>query len=139
MIQPGEILLLNIPLVDPPHDKFMLVLSISPKAYFVFINSRISDFIRGKTHLLQAQVIIDAHSHRFLDYDSYVDCSGPFYQGEPDLQRIHYQLQSDPWRRKGMCTPEVLNQVLAALNTTPTVSPRIRRAAQEFLRLLLTQ
>lgn len=137
MISPGEILLLDIPLVDPPHDKFTLVLSVSPKAYFVFINSRISDFIRGKPDLLQAQVTIDAGSHRFLEYDSYLNCSEVFYQGEPEMERIRVQLRNDPSRHKGMCSTEVLNKVLAALNEAPTVSGRIRKAAQESLSPLL--
>ncbi len=139
MIQSGEILLLGIPLVTPPHDKFVLVLAVSPKAYFVFINSHISDFIQAELALRQAQISIDSASHNFLDYDSFIECSQPFYQGEMDLRCIYEQLQREPWRHKGKCSSEVLKQVLVALNEARTVSERIRNATRKSLLPLLAE
>lgn len=137
MIQPGEILLLDLPLVDPPHDKFVLVLSVEPAAFFAFINSKISPFYRDRPHLSAAQVIIDAQNHSFLDYDSYVDCANPFIQEEIDLNRIESQLRKDPWRRKSHCSPTVLTLVLLALMECRSVSPRIRNAAHRGLSPLI--
>lgn len=137
MIRPGEILLLDLPLVDPPHDKFVLVLAISPKAYFAFINSRITDFAQARPALRKAQVVIDAASHKFLNYDSYLDCADTFYQGETDLQRIYKQLETEPSRHKGSCSPAVLRRALSALNEAPTVSKHVFNAALESLTPLL--
>lgn len=137
MIRPGEILLLDLPIVDPPHDKFVLVLAVSPDAFFAFINSNISPFLAARPNMRNVQVTIDAAAHRFLNYDSYINCAEPFFRDGVDLQLIEEQLRIDPWRRKGACSTVVLEQVLDALENARTVSQHIRDAVRTALRPLI--
>jgi hypothetical protein len=121
MLKPGGILLIDCSLVDPPHDKFVVVLCLEPKPLFAFINSKIRPFIQARQSLLDAQVEIDCRNHRCLHHDSYVDCSEPFTWEAKDFED---QLQREPYRNKGLCSRAVLIKVLEAVEAATTISSR---------------
>lgn len=72
--------------------------------------------------LLECQVIIDAESND-LKYDSYIDCTDPYGYDLEDAQR---QISKEGWRDKGMISPEVLAEVIRAVEKSPTLQTKKR-------------
>lgn len=130
MLKPGEIILVDCPLVDPPHDKFVVVLCLEPKPLFVFINSKINNFVRNRQALLNAQVTIDRQNHQFLDHDSYIDCAEPFTWSIEDFEK---QLQQETERKKRQCSESVIRRIIDAINTAPTIALRDKAAIASAL------
>lgn len=67
-----------------PKDKFVVIVCRDLKAMGFLVNSEIRPYVQKRPNLLACQVIIEASSHKCLDYDSYVDCSNlyPFEDTE---------------------------------------------------------
>lgn len=134
MLEPGRILLIDCPLVDPPHDKFVVVLCLEPKPLFAFINSGIRPFIQARQFLLDAQVEIDCRNHRCLHHNSYIDCSEPFTWATDDFEN---QLRQQPNRNKGLCSKAVLTRILEAITAATTISQRDKAAITAALMSLV--
>lgn len=135
MLEPGELILIDCPIVNPPHDKFALVLSLKPKPLFAFINSRINEFIQKQPRLLEVQVLIDCRHHTCLNYDSYLDCSEVVTQSLTDIEE---QLRREPSRDKGRCSTKVLKAVVAAINKAHTISPLNKQWITDALEVRLS-
>lgn len=58
-----------------PKDKFVIIACIDTNPWGFFINTEINQFILKRPELLACQVHIKVASYKFLDYDSYVDCT----------------------------------------------------------------
>ena len=60
---------------DPCNKYLVLACSSNNNPRFFIINTEIPHFIKKKQILLDAQVKLDARGYRFLQYDSYLNCS----------------------------------------------------------------
>jgi len=58
-----------------PKDKFVAIACRDSRPRGFFINTDIHPYIQNRPHLSSCQVVIKASYYRFLDYDSYIDCS----------------------------------------------------------------
>ena len=65
----------NCPQSKPPKDKFVAIVCKDSKLMGFFINSNIRPYVQKKPDLFACQAVIEASNHKFLKYDSYVDCS----------------------------------------------------------------
>jgi hypothetical protein len=63
-----------------PKDKFVAIMCNQPLLIGFFINTEIRPFIQHNPDLLKCQVKIQTSHYRFLDYDSYINCSNNPYQ-----------------------------------------------------------
>lgn len=72
--KPGQILHLTCNFTNPSKEKFLVLVSCEPVRLFI-INSVINPFIQKNPTLLSCQVKLKASDYKFLDYDSYIDCS----------------------------------------------------------------
>lgn len=58
----------------PPKDKLVAIVCKDSKLMGFFINKGIRPYVQKIPALLACQAVIEASSHKCLDYDSYVDC-----------------------------------------------------------------
>jgi hypothetical protein len=120
-LQPGRVVYLFCEFTVPkPKDKYLLLCCVDPLPLFFVINSKVSDFIKERDHLLRCQARLDVASHGFLDHDSFIACHEA--KSEFSVDDINKQLLSDMDRIKGMISNDVRDQVLAAVKTC-TVLP----------------
>lgn len=61
--------------ITPPHSKYYVVVSLEPLILGFFINSEVNAYIKRRRQLLDAQVKLLQAEHKFLAYDSWLDCS----------------------------------------------------------------
>jgi hypothetical protein len=61
-----------------PKDKFLVIVYIDPLPHGFLVNSRINAFIANRSYLLCCEASILQAQHRFLKYDSYIDCRDIF-------------------------------------------------------------
>lgn len=61
-----------------PKDKFVVIVYRALNPWGFFINSDIRQFVQNQPDLLICQVSIQAKDYKFLDHDSYIDCTDLF-------------------------------------------------------------
>ena len=111
--------------------KRFVVLHSDEKTLTVVINSEINQILRTPA-LFACQVVLPLHSHGFMIRDSSIDCSRvrTFETADIILQAMN-SLDSD-WLL-GKISPDVRDQMLAALKRSPTIAPPILRVCCEDL------
>ncbi len=78
-----------------PKDKYVVIVYIDKNPMGFFINTRISNYILNKPHLLVCEAVIQANEHKILRYDSYVDCQKIYEFEDKELER-RFDSMSDP-------------------------------------------
>lgn len=116
MIQVGGIYLVYVSLTDPPKDKFCLCLTTD--AWLFFINSRVHPYIASRPVLSSQQISLPSKTHKFLKYDSWIDCSDPI---SISAVKIDQQCATDPSRFKGLANESVLAAVLLSVASSSTL------------------
>jgi len=114
----GAILHLYCSFTKPPKEKFLVVVCLDPKPLLVFINSKINALVQRNPDLAQCQIQIDAESHPFLNYDSYVDCSDVC-----SFTSDHLEEQAKA-QFKGTVSSQVLSEIDVAIQKSPLISTR---------------
>jgi len=74
-ITPGTIFRAFISTTSPPKSKYFILVARDPLCCF-FINSEINEFKARRPYLRQQQIRLHQKDYAFLDYDSWLDCSG---------------------------------------------------------------
>lgn len=100
-LTPGIVLSIYYDTIEPPNNKFVVLLEFNEFPLFFFINSEINNFSKKRNELLKCQVkVLKEPNHPFLKYDSFIDCSRikNHYPKSEYLQ----QIQSDPKRIAGI-------------------------------------
>ena len=100
-------------------DKFCILTCVEPKTLFLLINTQPSKLKQEQPELSECQVLIDAKSHNFLDYDSYIDCTEALGY---DINYMMQQLEADRTRIKCQLSDPILNAVIKAIENN--VIPR---------------
>jgi hypothetical protein len=119
-IKPGAVIRLDIKFPEITKPKFLVLVAEDDPDYWTFIvNSEINPFIAKRPHLMQCQVAIDAAGHPFLSRDSHIACNEVLKLKREDVIR---ELTADPSAIKGEITPQVKDQILAAVKFADTLS-----------------
>lgn len=98
-VRPGDVFHLWCTVCRPPKFKFYVVAYTEPRVRYMLINSAPAPFQREKDELMQHQLVIRVQDHPFLQYDSYLDCSGII--GGPTLDELAVECQGNPRTRIG--------------------------------------
>ena len=118
-LKPGCVVKLLVKFPQITKEKFLVLVADDDPEYLTFIvNSEINSFITNRPHLLQCQVAIDVASHDFLDHDSHVACHEILPMKREDVIKT---LMGDPSAIKGEVSPDVLNQIVAAVKFAKTI------------------
>ena len=120
-LAPGRVLYLFSRFSNPAKDKYLVLVCLGPHALLLVINSRISQYVDQRQHLLSCQVSLRATDYGFLDHDSYIDCSKVITDFHE--QTIRDQLLADTSRIKGELGPITKGLVLQAIRSARTISP----------------
>lgn len=120
-LTPGQILLLHCDFTIPPKDKFLVLVGIETEALFFVINSEVHEFIRKREWLFRCQVEIGHEEHPFLNHHSFIDCTEVRKIMLPD---VYEQMERDIGRLKGGISPQVCEQIIAAVKFAKTLSAK---------------
>jgi len=121
-LKPGQVLYLFCTFTSPPKEKYLVFVCADPVPLFFIINSRIHPYVAGQPALNQCQVKLRSVDYRFLDHDSYVDCSNVVTAfNEDDLER---QVIRDVGRIKGELTITSKEEIIQAVQNARTISKR---------------
>lgn len=118
---PGRVLYLFCNFTQPPKEKYLLIASTNPLILMFVINSEINQFKTRKPHLLNAQLPISVIDHKFLDHDSFIDCSQVVSQNDFSLKEIHSQVLKDMSRIKGTISQLLAQQIISVVNNSRTL------------------
>lgn len=118
-LKPGCVIRLVVKFATITKPKFLVLVATDDPEYLTFIvNSEINPFILNRPHLSQCQVSIDAATHDFLDHDSHVACHETLPIRREDVIKA---LIADPSSIKGIISPDVRAQVVAAVKFAKTL------------------
>lgn len=118
-LQPGVVVKFMAEMDDGKmHEKRFVVLDVNERTFTCVINSRISAFVARDQNKAQCQVSIKADQHPFMSWDSHVDCSRIRTYSRSELID---QLCANPEWILGMTTPELREQIVAAIKTSKTI------------------
>lgn len=82
-----------------PKDKLVIITNEIDGEYIgFFINSRISDYVRSREHLLECQSYILASDHDCLTHDSKVSCETSYLFTEDELSEMRDDVSEDAKR-----------------------------------------
>lgn len=122
-ICPGTVLKLYCNFPVDPHDKFLIILHKDKRPLFFLINSVINEFINLHPDLRNCQLEIKRiPNHKFLDYDSWIDCSK--VQNLFEYEEIVSILLRDFNRIVGKIDKEITKNICEIVNkeNTKTIS-----------------
>lgn len=118
-LKPGCVIRLLVKFPQVTKQKFLVLVADDDHEYLTFIvNSEINPFISNRQHLLQCQVSIDAANHNFLDHDSHIACNEVLPMKREEVIK---SLMTDPSAIKGAVSPDVRNQIVAAVKFAKTI------------------
>jgi len=113
---PGMVLFLWFRTMKPfPKDKFAVLCCLEPSPIFLLINSDQNTFIVNTPELVKHHLPVDAASHPFLSYDSWLDCSAPFGY---DTEELLNALRKEPARVRGKLSQKLIQDAVALISTS---------------------
>jgi len=120
-LRPGAVVKLKYVMDDGVlQEKRFLVVSVESETVTFVINSEIGNYLKARPALLKCQVGMDVATHPFMTHDSHVDCSRA--RSYPK-QQVIAQLIAEPSWVLGDITADLRSQVVAAIKSSPTLSP----------------
>ena len=90
----------------------------------VFINTEINPNVFPTQSLKDLHLTLQADTNKYLDYDSYVDCSNITEYNADELKNI---LIKSPATHVGELNEENLNNVLSAIKGSPLISNKKKK------------
>lgn len=118
--------------IEPPDNKYLLLVAIIPEPLWFFINSRINTFKSNSPALSACQVRLKQADHSFLSWDSFVDCS------KADkcfsLTYVRNRFLSDSKKTfKGQITSLAKKEICSAMMQSITLEGRYKKMIFEEL------
>jgi len=118
---PGTIIKFNAIMDDGKlQEKRFIILDVSGDTFTCVINSKINSFIAKNAKLLQCQVEIKKQQHPFMDWDSHIDCTRVRTYSTDNVVE---QLKGVPTWILGCADNNLIDQIMAALKLSPSLSP----------------
>lgn len=122
-IVPGAIVHVYCSYIPKPKPKFVVIVHVDIEDDLIlgfFINSEINPFIESNPDLKLCQVDMPVATYKFLDADSYLNCTE--VQDQLGCEELAYYLASNPKDHKGMIAEKELVEVLQVVNDARTIS-----------------
>jgi hypothetical protein len=108
--------ILWFPITKPrPKEKFAVLGPIEPKLMLLFIDTDVNPFVNNTQERRDHHLVIDAQSHPFLAYDSWVDCSYPIGY---DLPQLSSTLQRKPEAVRGTISDDLRIAICQRISTS---------------------
>lgn len=102
------------------HEKRFVVVHCNDETATMVINSEISAYVRSRPRVLACQVTIDQASHRFMSWDSHIDCSAARrYATEGVIDQL---AEHTDWVL-GAVSDDVRHRIIAAMKVAPGITP----------------
>lgn len=132
-LTPGRVLYVLCDFTTPRKYKYLVLMcpDAQPHPLLFVVNSRISDYLRKRPHLLACQVAIRAADYDWLRHDSYIDCSKVIE--DLDLATITSRMVDDMNGIKGELDADTCSRIVAVVQAARTVSKNHKRAIVEAL------
>lgn len=131
-LTPGRVLYLWCNFIDPPKNKYVVLLWKRKNCLLFMINSNIVRFIQADEHLRSLQIKLKVTEYGFLDYDSWINCMDV---KSIALEEIQKQLMQDVSRIKDELTLETREQVRMVVGTAQTISPLHKKLIMSSLQI----
>lgn len=118
-LKPGCVIRLQVKFPQVTKQKFLVLVADDDPEYLTFVvNFEINPFVSNRQHLLQCQVFIDVANHNFLDHDSHIACNEVLPMKREEVIKSLMEL---PTAIKGTVSPDVRNQIVAAVKFAKTI------------------
>ena len=121
--------LVRSPVLDttPPKFKFWVVIGFADEGAemgVVYLNTQPNAFIQRNSVLAALQMPVRHDGRNLVDYDCYADCTELKRKSTAAIQQ---QLADEPAYVRGVLQPAELAVLLAALRSSPKISPRDKK------------
>jgi len=120
-VAPGDVIRLYFQTTKPPKFKRCVVACLSPSPILLLINSEINDFVINSDDLKSLQIMIDTATHKFMDWDSWIDCSQLF--GYPK-DWLDAAIANNPLQHLGTISEAIRQDIIDAVRETRIHSPK---------------
>ncbi len=127
-LTPGRVFYVLCDFTNPRKHKYLVLVcpDTQPRPLLFVVNSRISDYLRKRPHLLACQVTLRAADYDWLRHDSYIDCSHVIEDIE--LPTIIDQMVNDTNCVKGELNADTCSQIVAVVQAAQTISRKHKEA-----------
>lgn len=119
-LKAGVVLYLFCDFIDPPKNKYVLIVCVTDPPKLFLINSEIPDFVQKNPDLKACQVKLKASDYSFLEHDCYVNCAEVVDAFDEEV--IRSQLMSQMTRIKGELNQTTKNAIIMAVKGTRLIS-----------------
>ena len=104
-------------------NKRYVVIHVDDDVVSCIINTEPAGILKRNPAAMRCQVVITASDHKFMDYDSYVDCSKVL---RLDRELVNDQLFHESWRLLGTISGGLRDTMIPAITVSSQVAPRIK-------------
>ena len=129
----GDVLHLLCSHCEPQKPKFFVVVSVEPKPVLLIINSERNNFVKNSKKIKQCHISIKQETHKFLKYDSWVDCCE---HHEIDLEDIERDMKYGG-KLCGKLSNEAVKDISNGVKSSPVLERRKKRQILESLYSLI--
>lgn len=120
-LRTGDVVHVYVQSLRNPKHKYCVLACMEPKPLLFLINSEVTEYKKTRPDLMVGQLEIDAASHAFLNYDSWIDCTE--LHGYP-LGQLEAEYNRDPKIVVGRLSEVLSARVIEAVKRSVTLSKR---------------
>lgn len=130
-LAPGAVVKVEVHFSSKSKPKFV-VIGTTVDGYYLgfYINSEIHPFIQSREGMNRCQVEIDAESHAFLSYDSYIACHEVARLKKEDVLT---ELVADMSKIQGVISVPIKEQVISAIKFAETIDNQTKEVLIDAL------
>ena len=130
---PGAVLYLWCEFTEPAKEKYVVIACAEPLLLFV-VNSCMSFLTENRPYLRKCQIGVNACDYKFLQHNSFIDCSEVIASVE--LDELTDQLVDQTSRIKGILERSTIEQIIDAVRNAETISNAHKAAIEQALSCL---
>ncbi len=127
---PGTVLYLWCEFTEPAKEKYVVIACAEPLLLFV-VNSSMSFLTENRPYLRKCQVGVNACDYKFLQHNSFIDCSEVIASVE--LDEITDQLVDQTSRVKGVLEGSTIQHIIDVVRDAETISNAHKTAIEQAL------
>jgi hypothetical protein len=120
-LRTGDVVHVYVQSLRNPKHKYCVLVCMEPKLLLFLINSEVTEYKKTRPDLMAAQLEIDAASHAFLNYDSWLDCTE--LHGYP-LDQLMAEYNRDPKVVVGRLSESLTTRVIEVVQRSVTLPRR---------------
>ncbi|MGV8026236.1 MAG: hypothetical protein AB2L18_06755 [Anaerolineaceae bacterium] len=107
----------------PPKNKFIVIVHVDFRENLLLcfiVNSEINAFLQSKPELKNRQVELEQSKYKFLNHDSYINCSEVI--DEIDIDNVIDHLVQEPGDYKCMLIDTEMQEIIQVVNGSTTIT-----------------